>query len=170
MRDDSDIGVRCEKGGGDVARRPPVAGWVRVALLAVAAACGEVERFDVVDRPRLDDYAAVVHPMLIEVGCSRNGRCHTQLAGELRLAPEPDAEDLKVGYAGLRARVNPDAPDESDVLRLLVQGNPAPTHRPPWCFASTESCAYRRLRAWIGWQAEGDPRPGDIACAPEPCP
>ena len=138
----------------------------------VCLACGEVERFDVAVRPRLDDFESHVRPMLLEVGCSRNGRCHTQLVGDVQLTDALDAAQVQAEYEGLKAVVDLDAPGQGKALTLLLKGHPAPTHRPAYCFESVNSCAYRKLLAWVAWAEADDLRPGQVACdySDEACP
>ncbi len=140
-----------------------------VLVPTLLAACGEVERLDLAVRPRQDDFETQIQPLLVQVGCSRDGVCHTTPQGELRLVEQPDADDLQDDYLGVKAKIDLDDPDASVLLTYLLA--PEGGHRPQ-CWASTESCAYRKLRAWIAWSADGDPRPQDVACdtSAERCP
>ncbi len=142
------------------------------ALVLAAAACGEVETLTLSQRPSPEDFAQVIHPMLVSIGCSENGRCHTNVSGELRIAPAAGAGDLEQDFLLVRAFIDLDAPDESPILTTLLRGNPMPTHRPSYCFESVNDCSYRKLRAWIAWSGPPDPRPQDIDCdyAAEGCP
>lgn len=138
-------------------------------MLVVIAACGEVERLDLTVRPRQDDFESAIQPLVEAAGCSRDGVCHTAPVGELALVVDPGAGALQENYLGLKSKVDLDDPGASRVLTYLLA--PEGGHRPA-CWASTQSCGYRKLLAWIEWTENGDLRPQDVPCdvAAEPCP
>lgn len=147
----------------------PVA--VSALLLGTTTGCGEIETLALSERPSRADFDEVVHPLLIEMGCSRNGRCHTIVSGELRLDPVRTPATLDQDFLLVQGFIDLDEPAASPLLTTVLQGTDS-THRPPFCFRSTQDCAYRKVLAWIAWSGPDDPRPQDIDCdlAGEGCP
>lgn len=134
-----------------------------LALSLSGLGCGEVQVERLVVRPSFDDYRDEVQPLLVAVGCSLGAGCHqTEFRGEVRVIPEPNADELYRDYQALKALSNLGAPDDSVLLKRLLVGEPGATHQ-PLCFKSVDDCAYRKLRAWIAWDGEG-PRPQDVDC------
>jgi hypothetical protein len=138
-------------------------------LLLLLAGCGEVETLELAVRPRQDDFGAQIQPLLEHMGCNRAGGCHTQPVGELQIVASPDGDQLQSNYLGVKSKVSLEDPEKSPILTDLL--GPDGPHR-PHCWASTQSCGYRKLLAWISWTQASDPRPQDVACdlAAEQCP
>lgn len=143
------------------------AGWAVVVAGVLLAGCGEIERLDLTVRPRQDDFEAQVQPLLQQLGCSRNGRCHTVALADLQIHEDPTPAQLQENFQSVKARLDLENPEASDLVSILVQGAEK-RHPPPpqFCFVSTDSCAYRKIVAWIAWQGPSDPRPQDIDCDP----
>lgn len=149
--------------------------WSRAARVAAAVqllACGEIERAELLVRPSKADYAAEIQPIFESLGCSASRFCHATAQGNLLLVEQPTPSQLEDNFLGAKAMADLDAPDKSPLLASLLQteANPQALHNPA-CFSSRQSCAYRKIRAWIAWAQEGDPRPQDVPCtveAPDP--
>ncbi len=130
-------------------------------LLLLLFGCGEVERVELTVRPRQDDFREVVRPLLLQVGCTGEV-CHGIKGGGggLFLPTTEDEAAVQEAYLFTKLFLDTEAAEESKFLSYCVCGG---GHRPA-CFSDPESCAYRKLVAWIGWQGEGDPRPQDVDC------
>ena len=150
-----------------------------LALLlgAASSGCGEVERADLVVLPRKDDYVTEIQPLFATMGCSAGTRCHSVPQGNLRIiVTEPNAAELEENYQSAKGKSDLRAPDASPLIAdlLFSEANPQADHNPA-CWKSRESCAYRKLRAWIAWSGDDDPRPREIDCQlgapgnPDPC-
>lgn len=142
---------------------------VAVVLGALAvSACGEVERATLVVRPRKDDYGSQIQPIFERLGCSAGTICHSNAQGDLRLVDGPGAADLDENYLQVKAKSDLDAPDRSPLLESLLPTAEAPsaTHVTV-CWKTRESCAYRKIAAWMAWSSATDPRPQDIPCEVE---
>lgn len=136
--------------------------------VALAGACGEVEQAELVVRPRKDDFGAHIQPIFERLGCSAGTICHSTPQGDLELIDSPGAAGLDENYLQVKAKSRLDAPDESPLLESLLPADVAPeaTHVTV-CWKSRESCAYRKVRAWVAWSSAADPRPQDIPCEVE---
>lgn len=134
----------------------------------VLCACGEVERATLVVRPRKDDYGSQIQPLFERLGCSAGTICHSNAQGDLRLVDRPGAADLEENYLQVKAKSDLVAPDRSPLLESLLPTAVAPdaTHVTV-CWKSRESCAYRKIAAWMAWSSVSDPRPQDIPCQVE---
>ncbi len=140
---------------------------VTLALALILPGCGEIETAQFLVRPRRDDYASQVQPILEKLGCSANAACHATAQGDLKVVVDPKAKDLDDNYLGVKAKLNLDAPGRSVLIAdLLPTSASATADHNPVCFKSAMACSYRKLLAWIAWNAEGDPRPQDIDCTP----
>lgn len=148
----------------DVARRRVAAGLLALAV----SACGEIERADLVVRPRKDDYAREIQPIFERLGCSAGAACHSAPQGDLLLTASPNAAALDENYLSAKAKCDFDAPAASPLIADLLPADVEPTAtHVTVCFKSMDSCAYRKILAWIAWSGAGDPRPQDIACEVE---
>lgn len=138
------------------------------AFVAAAAGCGEIERADLVVRPRKDDYAAEIQPIFERLGCSAGTLCHSGPQGDLMLVDSPGPAALDDNYLAAKAKIDLDAPAESALIADLLPKSvaPAATHVTV-CWKSVDSCAYRKLLAWITWDSAEDPRPQDLDCTVE---
>lgn len=154
-------------------KRSPLA----ALLLVSAAACGEVERAELVVLPRKDDFVTEIQPVFERLGCSAGTRCHSEPQGNLKIVvAEPTAADLEENYQSAKGKTDRQSPDESALLADLLasEANPDADHNPA-CWKTEMSCAYRKIRAWIAWETVDDPRPGDLGCevtapaAGDPC-
>jgi hypothetical protein len=150
-------------------RRVP--GWPAAAWALVVAGqtgCGEIERADLVVRPRKDDYASQIQPIFERLGCSAGTLCHSGPQGDLMLVESPGAAALDENYLATKAKIDLDQPTGSPLIADLLPKSIAPgaTHVTV-CWKSTESCAYRKINAWIAWDGAEDLRPQDIACEVE---
>ena len=136
-----------------------------VLLGALPAGCGEIERADLVVRPRKDDFAAEIQPIFERLGCSAGTLCHSVPQGDLKLVVSPGAAALDDNYLSAKGKIDLDTPAGSPLLADLLpkDASPGATHVTV-CWKSPESCAYRKISAWIAWDAAEDPRPQDIAC------
>lgn len=137
-------------------------------LACAATACGEIERAELVVRPRKDDFAAEIQPIFERLGCSAGTLCHSGPQGDLKLVVSPGAAALDDNYLASKAKLDLNAPADSPLIADLLPKGVAPgaTHVTV-CWKSPESCAYRKLLAWISWDAAEDPRPQDIDCEVE---
>ena len=88
--------------------------------------------------------------------------------GDLQIALAPTADELETNYLNVKAHIDLDDPGGSAFLRAPL---PVNASRHPTCFASEQSCAYRKLWTWIDWSETGDVRPQALDCAyeGEPC-
>ncbi len=138
------------------------------ALLVVASAlagvgCGEIERLELAVRPDPGDFAEAVQPVLVSAGCGKSPRCHGETGGELLIKAETDADSLQTSFQSVVGFVDLDAPDESALLEYVRTQEPPTGHRPRNCW-TPETCAWRKIAAWIAWSGPGDERPQDIDC------
>lgn len=145
--------------------------WRRSAwplLLCASSACGEIERAELIVRPRKDDFAAEIQPIFERLGCSAGTLCHSGPQGDLKLVVSPGAAELDDNYLAAKGKVELNAPLGSPLLADLLPKSVAPgaTHVTV-CWKSTGSCAYRKVLAWISWDGAEDPRPQDIDCEVE---
>lgn len=144
-----------------------------LALLLSLTACGEVETVKLAVAPDPGDFAAVIQPLIQQLGCSAGGRCHTVVAGDFQFIEDPTPPQTEANYLNVRGKIDVDRPEASDLLALLLKDTEGRSHpRPPYCFESVDSCAYRKILTWIAWKAPGDPRPQEVDCddPEETCP
>ena len=137
-------------------------------LAGATTACGEIERAELIVRPRKDDFAAEIQPIFERLGCSAGTLCHSGPQGDLKLVVSPGAAALDDNYLAAKGKVDLNAPLNSPLIADLLPKTFAPgaTHVTV-CWKSTESCAFRKLLAWISWDGAEDPRPQDIDCEVE---
>jgi hypothetical protein len=89
-------------------RRVP--GWPAAAWALVVAGqtgCGEIERADLVVRPRKDDYASQIQPIFERLGCSAGTLCHSGPQGDLMLVESPGAAALDENYLATKSEDRP---------------------------------------------------------------
>lgn len=132
--------------------------------LGVASSCGgEVEVARLTIRPSFEAWQDTIQPLFVEMGCSVNGACHgDDFRGEVRITAEPDGEALYADYLSVKGTVNVAEPERSPLLVRLLRAGPGANHFPP-CFDAVDSCAWRKVVAWIGDDGTG-PGPADIDC------
>ena len=132
--------------------------------LGVASSCGgEVEVARLTIRPSFEAWQDTIQPLFREMGCAVNGACHgDDFRGEVRITGAPDGEALYADYLSVKATVNVAEPERSPLLVRLLRGGPGANHFPP-CFDAVDSCAWRKVVAWIGDDGTG-PGPADIDC------
>lgn len=151
----------------------PAAWLVAAAVVAFGWGCGEVETVKLAAAPDPSDFAGTIQPLLEQLGCSANGGCHSVVAGNFQFIEDPNPAQRDANYLSAVGKLDLADPARSDLLALLVKGTDGRTHpRPPYCFESVDSCAYRKILAWADWEAPGDLRPQDVPCdePDEACP
>ncbi|MCB9546617.1 MAG: hypothetical protein H6706_12285 [Myxococcales bacterium] len=136
-------------------------------LLVALAGCGEIERADLAVRPRQDDFAEEIQPLLLSLGCSPAGGCHDIGQGDVTIKVATDGAALEASYLSVKARIDREDPAQSRILQSVLAENTASQHFPPGCIRQ-DGCAWQKLVAWIAWDADADPRPQDVACDPAP--
>ncbi len=151
------------RGSAGAARARHLTTWL--TLVGAVTACGEIERAHLVVRPRKDDFAAEIQPIFERLGCSAGTLCHSGPQGDLKLVVSPGAAALDDNYLATKAKLDLNVAEGSPLIADLLPKSVAPgaTHVTV-CWKSRESCAYRKLLAWISWDAAEDPRPQDIDC------
>ncbi|MEZ4469423.1 MAG: hypothetical protein R3F60_01205 [bacterium] len=125
--------------------------------------CGEIERADLTVRPRQDDFADEIQPLLLSLGCSPQGGCHDIGQGDVTIKVAVDGASLEASYLSVKSRIDREAPAQSRILLSVLAENTASQHFPAGCI-HLDGCAYQKLTAWITWDADTDPRPQDVAC------
>lgn len=134
-----------------------------IFLVFFCQACGEIERAELTVRPRQDDFASDIQPLLIGLGCGTAGGCHDVGLGDLLIRNETAADALDSSYLSVKRQLDRESPESSRLIQSVLAENPVAQHNPPACI-QRDGCAYRKLVAWIAWDQEGDPRPSTIEC------
>lgn len=140
--------------------------WFALVCVAlILGGCGEVTELELSVRPSQTDFEAEIQPLFVQLGCSQAGLCHTVSQGDFLFVEMPDADDVQANYLEVKKHINLGNPASSTLLAELLAANPDAEHNPR-CFGDAQSCAYRKVLAWIAWEGEGSPRPQDIDCSP----
>ncbi len=130
--------------------------------------CGEFETLELPQYPPRQDFVAV-QEVLVSVGCSGDEAqgCHRTLIADFRITEEPKSDQAREDELLLtKSKIDLLDPDQSVLLRVALRGD-AKSLSHPICFSSVDSCAYRKIIAWIRWGGEDDERPDDIECQVE---
>ena len=135
-----------------------------LAAVGLLGSCGgevDVERLAV--RPSIEQWQNTIQPLFRDMGCSVAGACHgDDFRGEVRVMPEPDPGQSYTDYLSVKGALNLSDAEQSPLLVRLLRGGPGGNHFPP-CFNSRDSCAWRKVVAWISDDGTG-PGPDDIDC------
>ncbi len=141
---------------------------IRILVVALLPACGEITRVDLVVRPRRDDFEREIQPIFERLGCSAGTLCHSTPQGNLRLVDTPAPSELEDNYQGTRSKIDLEAPRASLlIVDLLPEGVAPGANHVTVCWKRRDACSVRKLEAWIAWNADGDLRPQDIDCEVE---
>lgn len=132
-------------------------------ILAFFVGCGEIEQADLTVRPRQDDFASDIQPLLVGLGCSSEGACHDLGMGDVLIRTGTGAADLEASYLSVKAQLDRESPEFSRLIQSVLVENPASQHVPPACIGRG-GCAWQKLVAWIAWDGEGDARPAEVLC------
>ncbi|MEZ4463343.1 MAG: hypothetical protein R3F43_02185 [bacterium] len=102
--------------------------------------CGEIERADLAVRPRQDDFADEIQPLLLSLGCSRRVAATTS-ARATSPSRWPSTARPQTSYLSVKSRIDREAPASRILLSVLAE-NTASQHFPAGCI-HLDGCAYR---------------------------
>lgn len=138
-----------------VSRRMARVGSLVVAGSLTLGGCGEGEVTTLilpVSPDNTTQFEAAQGAML-DVGCGIQG-CHGTIVGNFQVTGEPATRQDE--YLLTKPLIDQELPDQSDLLRVALAGDPAAVGHPV-CFANTEGCAWRIVTAWIADPPEDAP-------------
>lgn len=117
-------------------------------------ACGEAEEITIPTRPDRTSFDDAQETMLT-IGCGVAG-CHAVLVGDFKLTEFPKSPTSSESeYLLTKPFLDLEDAENSLLMRTALQDDPnALGHA--ICFDSVDSCAFRRLVAWINFTADGD--------------
>lgn len=133
-----------------------------IAIILMLIACGRAEEIVIPQRPDRAQFESI-RDTFIKVGCSQNGQgCHSVLVGDFKVGtPTDGAAEVESEFLLTKALIDLDEPQNSLLVRSALRDDPLALGH-PICFEE-QTCAYRRIVAWAGYEGPNDPTPDD-AC------
>ena len=127
--------------------------------------CGEAKVIEFSQRPNRAAFTDA-QETLLKIGCASDGTgCHAVLVGDFKVSPFPkEPGDLDTEFVLTKPFLDLDEPENSILMRTALKDDPEALGH-PICFENTETCAFRRLSAWIAYSVQGD-ESMDEACPP----
>ena len=131
--------------------------WMLIlSCYACSMGCGEAEEITLPSRPDRASFEDMQRTLLT-IGCSADGTgCHAVLVGDFKVSSFPKAPaDAETEFLLTKPFIDLEDGANSILLRSALRGDLlAEGH--PVCFSNADSCAYRRILAWINYTADTD--------------
>ena len=124
--------------------------WILIfASFTCSLGCGEAEEITLPSRPDRATFEDMQRTLLA-IGCSAEGTgCHSVLVGDFKVSSFPKAPaDAETEFLLTKPFIDLEDGANSILLKSALSGDElAEGH--PICFSGVDSCAYRRILAWI---------------------
>lgn len=127
-----------------------------LACHALSMGCGEAEEITLPSRPDRANFEEMQRTLLT-IGCSADGTgCHAVLVGDFQVSSFPKAPaDAEREFLLTKPFIDLEDGANSILLRSAFEGDPLAAGH-PLCFSNADSCAYRRILAWIDYESDVD--------------
>ena len=125
-------------------------------FILIVVGCGEAKVIEFSQRPNRELFTDAQETML-KIGCASDGTgCHAVLVGNFKVSPFPKPPgDLDNEFVLTKPFIDLDEPTNSLLMRVALQDDPEAVGH-AICFSNADSCAFRRLRAWIAYETPND--------------